>query len=115
MKNYNGRTLLHEACFNGVIEVVTYLLPFYVSHDINLNKLYDNFYDNPFTLACSKGFSKNCHDSVKIINGYERSTRYLILIYLLDCGVTIDIEAVIKRKKNSPLHWTIYYGDFASS
>ena len=115
MTNTDGQTLLHIAALNGRVEVIDCLLPKYISNGIDVNKLYDKFHDNPFTLACTRGFSSTCTDSVKIIDGYERSERFLILMKLVDIGATINIQAVIKRKKNSPQHWTIYYGDYASS
>jgi ankyrin repeat protein len=116
MTNTDGQTLLHAAATYGRVHIVEDLVPLYIETGIELNTLFDNYHDTPFTCACSRGYAKVIGESLRVNrDGYERTDRYYILLIFLDCGVKIDMKDVIKRKKNSPLHWAIYYGDYASA
>jgi ankyrin repeat protein len=116
MTNTDGQTLLHAAATYGRVHIVEDLVPLYIEAGIELNTLFDNYHDTPFTCACSRGYAKVIGESLRVNrDGYERTDRYYILLKFLDCGVKIDMKDVIKRKKNSPLHWAIYYGDYASA
>lgn len=116
MTNTDGQTLLHVAATYGRVHIVEDLVPLYIEAGISLNTLFDKYHDTPFTCACSRGYAKVIGESLRVNrDGYERTDRYYILLKFLNCGVKIDMKDVIKRKKNSPLHWAIYYGDYASA
>jgi len=117
MRNREGQTLLHVACNFGQYEIVCHLIKLYLKYDIKIDKLFDKYHDTPFTLACQRGYSKFEEDSVKFDpeTKTERSARYKICSQFVDQGITINMDDVIKAKKNSPLHWAIYHGDYATS
>lgn len=117
LSNHENQSLLHFACNFGQYDIVRLLIVKYEEYNIDINDLYDRYHDTPFTLACQRGYAKFEEDSVKVNmeNKTERSGRFKICTLFLDHGTKIDMRDVIKRKKNSPLHWAIYHGDFATS
>lgn len=63
-----------------------------------------------------QGFKKFAEDSVSINKfAFEETDRYKILKMLITNGVEIEKCMNKKVKVNTPLHWSIYHGDFKSS
>jgi hypothetical protein len=115
LRNFELQTLLHVAALYGRACLVKYLIEYYKEYQININTLLDKHSNSPFHLACSRGFPQSMKTEHKLDAGYDRTERYYILLSLLDNGATINLKALTSRKANSPLHWCIYHGDFASS
>ena len=115
LRNFDQQTLLHVAALYGRACLVKYLIQYYISYEINIDTLLDKYSNTPFHLACSRGFPQSMKTEHKLDAGYDRTERYYILLTLLDNGATINLKALTSRKANSPLHWCIYHGDFASS
>ena len=116
LKNYDKRTPLHMVCKKGYSKMAIKLISYYKKEKINLDQLDENG-DTPLLLACSHGYDDELDlndffigkDSDKKTNKFLEN-KFKIVKCLLENGV--DIRKSISCKKNNPLHWAIYYGDY---
>ena len=104
-------------CKKGYKSFSDFLIPFYLKHNISIDS-YDNKMDTPLLLACSHGYDEiiNFNDPSldqkqkdQLINDFLEN-KATIVKNLLKNGA--DIKRSVIDKKNNPLHWAIYYGDY---
>ena len=115
--DHDLRTPLHMVCKKGYLDFFDKLLPLYIKHKINLDSIDENG-DTPLLLASSHCYEdsfdftapieENPEQAKKIEEIQER--RFTIVSKLLEAGA--DIKKAIGERKNNPLHWAIYYGDY---
>lgn len=117
LRDHDKRTPLHLVCMKGHIEVFEKLLPLYIEHKLDLDLLDENG-DTPLLLACSHGsnnnldidFSENINDVELDQTTINNHNRHKMVLNLIKNGAIL--RKSIKRRKNNPLHWAVYYGDY---
>ena len=117
MRDHDKRTPLHLVCMKGHLEMFERLLPIYVEHKVDLDVLDENG-DTPLLLSCSHGYTNEVCDEVNVNFGdvgldeniKANQRRFKIVAKLLKSGA--NIKKSIGKRKNNPLHWAVYHGDY---
>lgn len=125
IRNNVRRTLLHIACQRGCVEMVELLLKELKENGIRA-MAHDENGDTPLTLAYIRGFGFSSSEDYMEKDKYpdrpvgqrnrKTSKRYQIVKRLIDFRnhkdeVVFSIKDACKPKKNTPLHWAIYWSD----
>jgi ankyrin repeat protein len=121
-KDIDQRTGLHLVCKKGNLEFFEYLLPFYKSNPGSIDFL-DEKQDTALSLASSHGYSKELdleasendseQNDIEIENFLAIKGSMIKQLLTPDKnGVKADIRKSFIPKKNSPLHWAFYYGNY---
>lgn len=117
MRDHDKRTALHLVCMKGHREFFDLLLPLYLKQNIDLDTFDENG-DTPLLLACSHGNrdemeledAEQADDkAVEYVNNVNKTRNYIIN-QLLSSGA--DLMKSVTRRKNNPLHWAFYHGDY---
>jgi ankyrin repeat protein len=120
-RDLDERTALHLVCKKGKIDFFNFLLPMYKKIPNSLD-LIDEKGDTPLNLACSHGFdtqpnfdAKDVKEAKSIIENFLAVKGAMIRQLLTpdESGIKADIRKSFLPKKNTPLHWAVYYGDLS--
>lgn len=114
MKNHDQRTPLHLVCKKGHLDLYYKLVKQHEIHKIGYDAE-DERGDTPLSLICSHGFDtpldlENSQEEAQQQLKDFNMTKAIIIKDLLAKGASI--RATCKKKKTTPLHWCIYYGNF---
>ena len=117
IRNHDKRTPLHLACYKGHVEVFNMLIEEHNGTETIVD-LQDKRGDTPLNLACSHGYDSALDldmtdnaskKDMMILEQLNRNKTHMIEM-LLSNGA--EIRNSIKKNRNSPLHWCMYYGNY---
>lgn len=114
LTNHDKRTPLHLVCKNGHLDLYYKLADQHQACNIGFDAV-DEREDTPLALICSHGFERPVdkdQDGADYASELQEfiATKAAIITDLIARGASV--RACCKKKKTTPLHWCVYYGNY---